>query len=504
MQASCMPPFPRNLPRICVALGFSTVAELSRAAEHEYKDGNDFLEFRLDYLQDAASSPEFVRKFHTRYPEVQIIATCRHKQAHGRYSGSIEQQAALLEAAAEAGAGFVDIEIESAERFKARVAELRKIARIVVSFHDFQKTPALDPVLRRLKRIPADAYKIAANAHKPSDNLRMIQFLRAHRTEPLISFAMSEVGLPTRILGPSLGSLYTYAAPLNAEGTASGQIPANYLRSLYRPEKLTKHTRVYGVIASPVAHSKSPAIHNRGFQSRRVDAVYLPFLVAPNFLGDWMKLASALPVSGFSVTIPHKQRIIRYLDIVEPLAKRIGAVNTVWRRAGKWRGANTDADGVLRPLSRHVRLANASILIAGYGGAARAAAVALSDARAKLTITGRNLKSAQALARVVSGEAVALKDAQHQNYDVLIHATPVGMHPGTNQCLFDGRMPAEIVFDMVYNPRETALLKRARQDGRVVIPGAEMLLEQAVRQFEIWTGEPAPRAVMQAALDQLL
>ena len=499
-----MPSFPRNLPRICVALGFSTVAELSRAADREYKDGNNFLEFRLDYLQEPVSAVEFVRKFHARYPEVQIIATCRHKQAHGHYSGSIEQQAVLLAGAAEAGAGFLDIEIESAERLKPKITELRKIARIIVSFHDFQKTPVLDTVLRRLKRIPADAYKIATTSHKPNDNLRMVQFLREHRDDSLIAFAMSEAGLPTRILGPSLGSLYTYAAPLNAEGTASGQIPANCLRSLYRPEKLSKRTRVYGVIASPVAHSKSPVIHNRGFQSRRIDAVYLPFLVPPNCLGDWMKLAVDLPVSGFSVTIPHKQRILRHLDVVEPLAKRIGAVNTVWRRTGKWRGANTDTDGVVRPLSRHLRLANASILIAGYGGAARAAAVALSDARAKLTITGRNLKSAQSLARAVNGEAVTLKDAQRQNYDALIHATPVGMHPGTNQCLFEGRAPAEIVLDMVYNPRETALLKRAKQDGRIVIPGSEMLLEQAVRQFEIWTGEPAPRSAMRAALEQFL
>jgi 3-dehydroquinate dehydratase/shikimate dehydrogenase len=499
-----MPSFPRNLPRICVALGFSTIAELSRAAEREYKDGNNFLEFRLDYLPDPANAVEFVCKFHARYPEVHLVATCRHKQAHGRYSGSIEQQVALLQAVAGSGAGFLDIEIESAERLKSKIVELREIALVIVSFHDFQKTPALETVLRRLKRIAADAYKIASTANKPSDNLRMIQFLRAHRDEPLIAFAMSEIGLPTRVLGPSLGSLYTYAAPLNAEGTAPGQIPAKCLRSLYRPEKLTKHSRVYGVIASPVAHSKSPVIHNRGFQSRRIDAVYLPFLVPPNCLGEWMKLAAGLPVSGFSVTIPHKQRILRYLDMVDPLAKRIGAVNTVWRRAGKWRGANTDTDGVLRPLSRHLRPANASILIAGYGGAARAAAVALSDARAKLTITGRNLKSAQALARAVSGAAVTIKDAQRQSYDVLIHATPVGMHPGTNQCLFEGRAPAKIVLDMVYNPRETALLKRAKQDGCIVIPGSEMLLEQALRQFEIWTGEPAPRSVMQAALDQLL
>lgn len=496
--------FARNLPRICVALGLSTVADLSRAAEREFKDGNTFLEFRLDYLQDPANAVEFVRRFRTRYPEARLLATCRRKEAHGLYTGSIEDQLKLLSAAAKAGADFLDLEIESAEPIKERIPEVRELAPVVLSFHDFQKTPALEAILRRLKRIPADAYKIATTANKPSDNLRLIEFLRAHRSEPLIALAMSEIGLPTRVLSPSLGSLYTYASPLQGKGTASGQIPAKSMRSLYRPEKLTKHSRVYGVIASPVAHSKSPAIHNRGFQSRRIDAVYLPFLIPPGCLGEWMNLAGRLPVSGFSVTIPHKQRILRYLDTVDPLAKRIGAVNTVWRHAGKWRGTNTDTDGILRPLKRHLRVSNTAILVAGYGGAARAAAVALSDAHAKLTITGRNLKNAQSLARAVNGEAVTLRDAQRGSYDVLIHATPVGMEPNTNQSLFERRIPARVVFDMVYNPRETALLKNARQDGCMIIRGAEMLLEQAVRQFEIWTGGPAPRDAMQTALDQLL
>jgi shikimate dehydrogenase len=273
------------------------------------------------------------------------------------------------------------------------------------------------------------------------------------------------------------------------------------MRTLYRCEKLTRQSRVYGVIASPVAHSKSPLIHNRAFQARRLDAVYLPFLVPPSHLGDWMKFATELPVAGFSVTIPHKERIVRYLDCVEPQAKRIGAVNTVWRKAGKWRGTNTDTEGVLKPLSRHLRLAHASVLIAGYGGAARAAAIALSDASANVTITGRNLKSAQALARVVKGQAVPLKEAFRGHYDALVHATPIGMFPRVDECLFTDSIPADVVLDMVYNPIETVLLKRARQQGRTIIPGQEMLLEQAAHQFEIWTGESAPRTVMHSALD---
>jgi 3-dehydroquinate dehydratase/shikimate dehydrogenase len=186
---------------------------------------------------------------------------------------------------------------------------------------------------------------------------------------------------------------------------------------------------------------------------------------------------------------------------VDPLARRIGAVNTVWRKAGKWRGTNTDVDGVLKPLCRHLRLANASVLIAGYGGAARAAAVALHDARASVSITGRNAASVQALARVIKGEALTLKQAQARKFDVLIHATPVGMLPNVNQSLFEHEVPAHIVLDMVYNPHETLLLKCAKEQGCTIIPGAEMLLEQAISQFEIWTGETAPRNVMRSALE---
>ena len=496
-----MPSLPKSLPHICVALGFPTAAQLARAAEKEYKDGSTFLEFRLDYLPDPSAGLEVIRKVRKSLPDAHILATCRHKRASGHYKGDLEQQFAILQNAAAAGAALVDLEIESAELAKPALAALRNAVPLCLSYHDFEKTPVLDPILRRLKRFPANAYKIATTARKPSDNLRMLQFARAHHGTPLVAFAMSEVGLATRILAPSLGGLYTYAAPFGSGGTAPGQIPAKQLRFLYRCEKLTRHSHVYGVIASPVAHSKSPIIHNRAFQSRRLDAVYLPFLVSAEQLGDWMKFAAAQPVAGFSVTIPHKQRILRHLDFVEPQARRIGAVNTVWRKTGKWRGTNTDTEGVLQPLRRHLRLAHSSVLIAGYGGAARAAAIALSDASAEITITGRNMKTAQSLARVVGGEAVSLKQAAQNRYDALVHATPLGMSPRVDECLFPDRLPAGIVFDMVYNPHETLLLKRAKQQGCVVIPGIEMLLEQAAHQFEIWTGETAPRSVMRAALD---
>ena len=494
-----MAALPRSLPRVCIALGFPTAGELGQAVDREYREGNTFFEFRLDRLTNPSAGLEVIREFRKGALDAQIVATCRHRHAHGGFNGTIAQQFALLQAAAKAGAQLIDLEIESLEHTRAVPDIFHDTAALIVSYHNFRNTPALDPILRRLRRFPAEAYKVATTACKPSDNMRLIDFIRDHQDLPLVALAMSEIGMATRVLGPSLGSLYTYAAPGEYGGTAPGQPTIKALRSLYRPEKLTRQSRVYGVIASPVSHSKSPLIHNRGFQARRFDAVYLPFLVAPPQLPDWMKFAARLPVAGFSVTIPHKQRILRYLDCVEPLARRIGAVNTVWRKAGKWRGTNTDTDGVLKPLAKHLRPAHCSVLIAGYGGAARAAAFALSDAGAQVTITGRNPRLAQALARAVKGKAATLAESQKNHYDVLVHATPVGMFPNANACLFEDEIPAKVVLDMIYNPPETLLLKRARQQGCEVISGSEMLLEQAASQFEIWTGESAPRAVMQNA-----
>jgi 3-dehydroquinate dehydratase/shikimate dehydrogenase len=492
---------PKSLPRICVALGCPTASELAHVAESEYKDGNTFLEFRLDYLNSPANGIEMLRDFRKKYPDAYLLATCRNRQASGHFRADVHRQLQILKDAAEAGATFVDLEIETAEQVKRELNGLREAAPLCVSYHNFVSMPALAPILKRLEKIPAAAYKLAITARKPSDNQRLFDFLREPHTNPLIAMAMSEVGLMSRVLSPVMGGLYSYAAPSSDEGTAPGQVSAKLMRALYRCEKLTPKSRVYGVIASPVAHSKSPLMHNRAFQARRLDAVYLPFLVQAQYLGDWMKLAANLPVSGFSVTIPHKQRIMRYLDVIDPQAKRIGAVNTVWRKAGKWRGTNTDSEGVIQPLSKHMRLAHASILIVGYGGAARAAAIALADSSAKVTVTGRDLKAAQSLARVVKGAALSLKDAQNRQFDALIHATPVGMWPNSDGCLFQDRIPAGIVMDMVYNPHETQLLKLAQAQKATVIHGIDMLLEQAAHQFEIWTGETAPRSVMKRAID---
>ncbi|HTR36785.1 MAG TPA: shikimate dehydrogenase [Bryobacteraceae bacterium] len=497
-------PHPTSLPRICIAMGFPDAQKLLEHARREVNAGESFFEFRLDYLPAPEQGIAIIRKFLTAHPDCSILATCRRHQNQGKFNGSVEDQIRILNAALEAGARAVDIEIESAENALPRLDALRGKGRLVLSYHNYDGTPSPETVLRRMLRIPADGYKLVTTARKPSDNFRILALTKSHPRTPLIVLAMGETGFPTRVLATAWGGMFTYAAPNASEGTATGQVSARILRHLYRVEKFSRAAKIYGVIADPVRHTISPAVHNRAFQAQRMDAVYLPFLVQPAQLKDFFVLAEKLPLAGFSVTIPHKQKVLRYLDIVDPLARRIGAVNTVWKKAGKWRGANTDADAVTVPLARQLRLAKSSVLVVGNGGAARSAAYALVDSGAKVTIVGRNPDRVRSLARACGAEPLQREQLNGRRFDAVVHATPLGMFPHTESCFFPDAIPGDLVFDMVYNPMQTTLLRRASSQGLAVISGVQMFLEQAVRQFEIWTGAQAPRAVMEkAALEAL-
>ncbi|MGA3095576.1 MAG: shikimate dehydrogenase [Bryobacteraceae bacterium] len=497
-------PQTRSFPRICVALGLPDVPTLLDHARREAEAGETFFEFRLDFLDHPRDGPDAIRRFLEEFPDCIVLATCRRHQNHGKFNGSIEEQLGLLERATAAGAQAVDIEIETAEAADERLNQFRGRARLIVSYHNFEATPSMDTVVGRVMRVQADAYKVVTTARKPSDNMRVLAVAKALPKHRLVVLAMGELGFPTRVLSPVFGGAFTYAAPMYAQGTAAGQVSGHQLRRLFHVESLGKASKIYGVIADPIRHSISPAVHNRAFQFRRLDAVYLPFLVSPAYLRDFFSLAERLPLAGFSVTIPHKQRIVRYLDSVEPLARRIGAVNTVWRKSGKWRGANTDAAGVTGPLGQLVRLRTASVLVVGNGGAARSAVFALAVAGAKVTLVGRNADRVRSLAKVCGADAILREQLDSRHFDALVHATPLGMFPHVNECFFDGKIPADVVFDMVYNPAETELIRRAREQGKQVIPGLEMFIEQAQRQYEIWTGDAAPRAAMLKAAAEAL
>src|ERR1035438_7506572 len=241
----------RPLPRICIALGFPELDRLMEHARREAEAGESFLEFRLDYLEDPERGAQAIRGFLEQYPDCIVLATCRRHQNRGKFNGSIEEEMRVLDVAVTAGGEAVDVEIESAEAAAAKLSLFRGRARLVVSYHNYEATPQLDTLLNRMTRIPADGYKIVTTARKPSDYGRVLALAKAHPRTPLIVLAMGELGFPSRVLSAAFGGMYTYAAPTATQGTAAGQVCARQLRHVYRVDKLSRSSKIYGVVDDP-------------------------------------------------------------------------------------------------------------------------------------------------------------------------------------------------------------------------------------------------------------
>jgi 3-dehydroquinate dehydratase/shikimate dehydrogenase len=438
-----------------------------------------------------------------------LIATCRTRRGGGQFRGSREAEVKILGRAARAGCAWCDVEIETAERFAP--AALRKAlapARVLVSAHDFRGMPAdLPRLLAQLKRCGGDAVKIAATCGTLGDVRRLLKPVRGRRD--VIAIPMGDAGEAARILALREGSALAYASV--AQAVAPGQLTLDAMQQVYRLNRrfggsasgMTRRTRVYGVIGDPIGHSLSPLMHNAAFAARDVNAVYLPFRVQR--LDDFIEAVGGFGVSGFSVTLPHKQGILKYLDGCDSLAAEIGAVNTVQVR-GRRRlyGYNTDYAGVLRAIERHVPLAKSRVLLLGAGGAARATAFALAKNGAAVVICSRRGAKALALARAAGGEAIDRVALRKKRFDAIVNCTPVGMYPGRGSPLDAAELNARVVMDLIYRPRKTELLKRAERRGISTISGVEMFLEQGAAQWEIWTGRRAPRAVMRREVTSAL
>ena len=455
------------------------------------------LELRLDYLTSAKERGSFLSWLRRKRPRAVLIATCRQQEGGGLFQGTREEQIEILAQAAHSGCDWCDVEIETANRIpRGKLEGALSPARVMVSHHDFRGTPrTLAGIVRRLERAGGKAIKIATQCGSVSDSVRICEVTRKRRD--VVAIPMGEFGLAGRVLSLRMGSALAYAAV--DKTTAPGQLSLDAMANLYRAGQITRRTRVYGVIGDPIGHSLSPLLHNTAFCARKFDAVFVPFLVRklPDLLGAMERFA----VAGLSVTIPHKETILRYLDDCDPLAARIGAVNTVVvRGGGRLYGYNTDYVGVLRSLGRRMPLAGSRVLLFGAGGAARAAAFALAQAGSIVCLCARRPERARALARAVGGQLVAHADVAHEFFDAIVNCTPIGMHPNGGSPLASAELNCRIVMDMVYRPRETELLRLASQKGIEIISGLEMFLAQGFAQYEIWTGERAPETAMRRAV----
>ncbi|MFZ0800427.1 MAG: shikimate dehydrogenase [Terriglobales bacterium] len=491
---------PMRLPRVCLALGSDTIEDMLATAESMARD-NPFLEFRLDYLKQPLAALPKIHRFLETHQYVTAIGTCRRSDNGGKFKGSLASQLEILTKAHASGCQLVDLELQSALKSKPEaIARLRSRGALILSFHDFRATRNLDDTLEKMLRVPADFYKIVTTATTLSDNVAMMKFLQTQSGKhALIGLCMGEQGIISRVLSVRAGSAFTFGAVSADLKTAPGQVSARDLRSIYRIEQVDAATRIYGVAGDPIEHSLSPVIMNTALRRENVNGVYLA--LHAKTLKDLIYCAREIPLHGLSITMPYKQAILPYLDNTDAHTAKIGACNTVVRgQEGKLYGFNTDIAGVIRPLEQRLTIESAKVLVLGAGGAARAAVFGLKERGAEVWILNRTSVKAQKLARQAKARTIKRADLRKIAFDVIINSTPVGMG-NTRDCpLKDEEVQARVVFDMVYDPVETHLLRVARAKGIAVIPGIEMFVQQAARQFEIWTGKPAPAGDMLRAV----
>ena len=492
MQASTS-----NRPRVCVPVCEKDLGALRNGCELA-TEWADVIELRLDCLTEL---PEQLPSDFSR----PVILTFRPTEQGGyRDSTHAERKAFWTSRAPQIQSAYWDVEADL-------VAELSlNWPRIIVSHHDFSGVPDdLEQIYERLAATPAAVVKIAVQANDITECLPVFRLLDRARTEgrELIAIAMGNAGIATRILGPSRGSFLTYGALDDESATAPGQVTARRLRSLYHVDKIDSDTMICGLVGLPVMHSVSPYIHNAAFESEGINGVYLPFEVrdAKEFFRRMVHPRSrelSWNLRGLSVTAPHKQTVMECLDWIDSTAHEIGAVNTVVVDRDRLLGYNTDAAGFIEPLlARFGSLRDATVAVVGAGGAARAAVYALRQQNAVVTVFARDAEKAKLLG--VSCES--LEGASFAGYDVVINATPLGsgayidQTPVTSEQLNGVRC----VYDLIYNPRETRLLREAVAAGCENLGGLEMLISQAKLQFELWTGKKASSLAIHNALAHL-
>jgi 3-dehydroquinate dehydratase / shikimate dehydrogenase len=498
---------PRLRPgKLCVAIQGSSPAELMDRAEAACKDFK-FLELRLDSLSKPANALPYVKQFLAEHKDVTVIATCRRKAHGGLFDGPLASELEILTKAAQSGCQIIDLEVESAEEAKsAQIARLRSAgAALLVSFHDFSRTKGLEQAADRIEAFKPDFVKVVSTARTLADNLAVLRLIEDRSLgSQIIGIAMGEEGLVSRVLSPRAGAAFTFASWSEGSETAPGQITAESLRDLYRLEHLDPATRIFGVAGNPICHSLSPLLQNAAFRREVVNAILLP--LKAKSVQDLLVLAQELPLAGCAVTMPFKTEVLPHLANMDPLTSRIGACNTLRMGAdGKIYGFNTDVAGITRPLERRLKLKGARVAVLGAGGAARAAVFGLVEAGAEVLVVNRTHEHAVTLARQAKAKSLKHELLSKQRFDVIINATPCGM-AGTKQAMpiAENELNASLVFDMVYNPLETPLLKLAKSRGLHVITGLEMFVQQGARQFEIWTGKPAPESEMLRAVEHEL
>lgn len=467
-----------------------------------------WVELRLDYLLSLREIERLLELLSRKdLGRNDLIFTLRRQNAGGRFSGTVAEQLAVLNRAARLNQ-WIDVEIEMIDATGSEGVRAfhRAGAGVIASYHNFNETPSdLEPIVRRLKSTRADILKIATQCNSLDDAGRLLalQEKLARRKISSIVLGMGPAGVATRILGPSRGSVLTYAPLEETKSSAPGQLTFEDLQQRYRIQQINRTTKIYGIIGYPLGHSLSPVLYNSAFSILKMNAVHLR--LESESLGDFRGWTKQLGISGLSVTLPYKAQVTTFLNGMDPLARFVGAVNTVHLRERRWEGYNTDVTGIQKALQKlDFPLQKSDVLLLGAGGAAQAAAAFLNSQNARVFVCNRTMASAERLAQRFRLRLLRPEELPGRSFHLVVNATAVGMWPYQDRSPIDLKtIRTKAVFDMVYKPIETRLLAEARRRKIQTISGLEMFLAQAVAQFKILTGRALPDSAIRLVQQSL-
>jgi 3-dehydroquinate dehydratase / shikimate dehydrogenase len=514
-----------NNGKICVSVCAETLEQMTGKIR-EARQFADVAELRFDCLKNLDSTQSGKLEKVKREFAGKLLATFRPNdrgQGGNRHITDAERLE-FWQSAVSQSADWADIEFDLLPS-SFPVDQIRSVwSRLIWSYHAFD-VPPNEVDLQGLYSLLAglasgrgpdkqpDVIKIATRTDDATDAIPVWNILERAKADKVqvIPIGMDDAGKWTRILGLAHGAFMAYVSAGAGDGTAPGQITASDLVELYRVREIDENTGVFGVIGDPISHSLSPYLHNPAFAAAGIDAVFVPFLVKDltAFMVRMVLPATrevTLNLRGFAVTMPHKQSIIPFLESIDPVARAIGAVNTVRIESDRLVGYNTDAEGFTAPLrARYGALAGARVAVLGAGGAARAVVYALKQEKAESVVFARDERKAAAFADEFGVGSGILKDEKvHRSrsfadFDVLVNSTPIGMIgplESTTPVTAGQLGGVKCVYDLVTGPAETPLLREARLAGVTAIGGIEMLIAQAAIQFELWTERTAPADIM--------
>ena len=475
-----------------------TVSEMISASKYA-----DIVELRIDYIPELQNAEACIEESLKRKTKP-VIITNRPEREGGKFNGSEQDRLRLLQKAIDLGADYVDVEYDSIKQITRRNS-----SKIIISHHNFKETPHdLSKIYDEICQQKPDIVKIVTHANDITDNIRIFELLQSTNI-PTISFCMGELGYISRILTGKFGGFLTFASLEKGKESAPGQLTADELSKIYHFKDINKETKLYGIIGNPVSHSMSPAIHNAAFTEKGLNNVYVPLKIAN--IDTFMKECREIDFQGFSVTIPHKESVLPLLDDLDPNARRIGAINTIVNRNGKLTGYNTDCMAAVIGLECSLKetdetLNNKKVSIIGAGGAARAIAFGLKEKGCDITIFNRTIERAEKLSHDVKCKFESFEEIHQIDSDILINTTSIGMFPNVDQTPVSKDILKEgmIVFDAVYNPIETRLLREANENGCHTVNGLSMFINQAAEQFRLWTNIDAPIELMTKVVKEML